>query len=177
MTVYISLFPDYPIKESCPLSNGGERHKWGVSARMQVSKTACQVRGRETALLPNPSRGRHVDRPPHLPAERRDSASLSRKGSARQRQVCPGRPGVLGTESTDSETRKRRTWKPLLPGLRHSPQNRSAAASLPGMAGDVAPHKVMSSPLTPGPSVPLERRAGHLLDPILWAGARAPLRR
>lgn len=27
ITVYISLFLDYPIKESCPMSNEGERHK------------------------------------------------------------------------------------------------------------------------------------------------------
>lgn len=64
MTVCISLFPDYPIKES--MSNEGERHKWGVSARIQASRTACQVRGRETALLPNPSRGVYVAHPPQI---------------------------------------------------------------------------------------------------------------
>lgn len=28
MTVYITFFLDYPIKELCPIPNEGERHKW-----------------------------------------------------------------------------------------------------------------------------------------------------
>lgn len=60
MTVYISSFLHYPIKGSCPMYNEGERHKWGVSARTQVRKTACKVREREIALLPNPLHGEYI---------------------------------------------------------------------------------------------------------------------
>lgn len=44
MTVYISFFLDYPIKESCPIPKEGERHKWGVSDGTQVRKTAAKSR-------------------------------------------------------------------------------------------------------------------------------------
>lgn len=57
MTVDISFFLDYPIKESCPIPKEGERHKWGVSAGTQVRKTAGKVKERETALSQNPSQG------------------------------------------------------------------------------------------------------------------------
>lgn len=98
ITVYISLFLDYPIKESCPMSNEGERHKQGVSARIQVSKTACKVREREIALLPNPSQGDIFGSPP-LPQYKQNEEILYHlaekevQGSGRS---ALGNPGCQG---------------------------------------------------------------------------------